>query len=135
VIKHFDEETANYAYAEEKWTVKEVIGHLLDTERVLAYRAMCIARGETKNLPGFDENKYVKAANFNRRNLSDLMNEYINQRNSTISLFRSFNDEIIDRIGIANDHEITVRAIIFIVTAHEKHHIEILEKRYLPLVK
>ncbi len=135
VIDQFDDDTANYAYAEGKWTVKEVLGHLLDTERVISYRAMCIARGETKNLPGFDEKEYVKGADFNRRILSDLMTDYITLRNSTLSLFKSFNEEVFERKGLANDYDITVKALLFIITGHEKHHINILRERYLEKFK
>ena len=95
VLNSFSEHKGNYRYADGKWTVKEVVGHLLDTERVFAYRALCIARGEKKSLPGFDQDDYVKEGNFNRRELFELNYEFRLLRESNLLLFRSFTPEML----------------------------------------
>jgi len=121
----------NYSYAQGKWSVKELLGHIIDTERVFAYRAMCFARGETKSLPGFEQDDYVKGGNFNNRNLSDLINEFKLVRSANIALFKSFDESTLNNRGLANGKEITVCAILFIITGHAIHHLDILKERYL----
>lgn len=130
LITSLDERQALYRYKEQKWTVKEVIGHLIDTERVFAYRALSISRNDTNELPGFDQDEYVEAASFNDRSLQNFRDEYAGQRRSTIALFSSFSKEILDRKGIANNYSLSVRAIPFIIAGHERHHLEILDNRY-----
>ncbi len=130
VLNSFSEHKGNYRYADGKWTVKEVVGHLLDTERVFAYRALCIARGEKKSLPGFEQDDYVKDGNFNSRNLSDLNYEFRLLRESNLLLFRSFSEDMLNKRGTANSSSITVRAILWIIAGHEKHHVKILLERY-----
>ncbi len=95
VLNSFSEHKGNYRYADGKWTVKEIVGHLLDTERVFAYRALCIARGEKKSLPGFEQDDYVKEGNFNRRELFELNYEFRLLRESNLLLFRSFTPEML----------------------------------------
>jgi hypothetical protein len=131
VLNSFSEHKGNYRYADGKWTVKEVVGHLLDTERVFAYRALCIARGEKKSLPGFDQDDYVKGGNFNRRELFDLNYEYRLLRESNLLLFRSFTPEMLKHKGFANESSITVLAILFIIAGHEKHHMNVLREKYI----
>ena len=130
VLNSFSEHKGNYRYADGKWTVKEVVGHLLDTERVFAYRALCVARGEKKSLPGFEQDDYVKDGNFNSRNLSDLNYEFRLLRESNLLLFRSFSEDMLNKRGTANSSAITVRAILWIIAGHEKHHVKILMERY-----
>jgi uncharacterized damage-inducible protein DinB len=130
VLNSFSEHKGNYKYADGKWTVKEVIGHLIDTERVFAYRALCIARGEKKSLPGFEQDDYVQGGNFNSRNLTDLNYEFRLLRESNLLLFRSFSEEMLNNRGTANESAITVRAILWIIAGHEKHHLKILQERY-----
>lgn len=130
VLNSFSEHKGNYRYADGKWTVKEVVGHLLDTERVFAYRALCIARGDKKSLPGFDQDDYVSGGNFNSRNLSDLNYEFRLLRESNLLLFRTFSEEMLNRRGTANESLITVRAILWIIAGHEKHHVKVLLERY-----
>jgi uncharacterized damage-inducible protein DinB len=130
VLNSFSEHKGNYKYADGKWTVKEVVGHLLDTERVFAYRALCIARGEKKSLPGFEQDDYVSGGNFNSRNLTDLNYEFRLLRESNLLLFRSFSDEMLNKKGTANESAITVRAILWIIAGHEKHHIKVLLEKY-----
>jgi hypothetical protein len=131
LLNSFSEVKGNYAYAEGKWTVKQVIGHLIDTERVFAYRALCIARGEKQSLPGYNHDEYVISGNFNKRELFELNYEFRLLRESNILLFKSFDEFMLNQRGTANKHEITVRALLFIIAGHEKHHINILKERYL----
>ncbi len=130
VLNSFSEHKGNYRYADGKWTVKEVVGHLLDTERVFAYRALCIARGDKKSLPGFEQDDYVKLGNFNARGLAELNYEFRLLRESNLLLFRSFSEDMLNRRGTANTSAITVRAILWIIAGHEKHHVKILLERY-----
>ena len=121
---------AMYRYGRGKWSVKEVVGHLADTERVLAYRAMRIARGDTTPLPGFDENAYVPVAKFDNRSLADLVGELRTVRAATLALLRSFDDDAWRRRGTASGKPISVRALAFTIPGHERHHLEILRTRY-----
>lgn len=130
LIQRLSPEEANHRYEREKWSVKEVIGHLIDTERIMAYRALSIARGEQKSLPGYDQDDYVAHASFNARSLQSLSAEYDAQRNSNISLFSSFDEEQIQRIGTANGMELSVRALVHIIVGHEKHHLNMLREKY-----
>ena len=131
ILNSFSEHRGNFRYADGKWTVKEVVGHLLDTERVFAYRALCIARGEKKTLPGFDQNDYVSEGNFNRRELFDLNYEFRLLRESNLLLFRSFTPEMLKLKGFANESSISVLAILFIIAGHEKHHMNVLREKYM----
>ncbi len=124
-------EKENYSYAAGKWSIKEVLGHITDSERVFAYRALCIARGEKKSLPGFDQNGYAEEANFNERKLQDMLNEFRLQRESNIILFKSFSEDMLNRLGTANEKQVTVRALLFIIAGHAEHHFDILKTRYL----
>ena len=123
---------ADFRYAEGKWSVKEVVGHVADVERVFGYRALCFARGETAALPGFDENEYVARAKFSGRTLGDLAAEFRQVRAATVALFGGLDAEELARRGTANNHPISVRALAFIIAGHERHHVKILVERYLP---
>jgi hypothetical protein len=131
ILNSFSEHRGNYRYAEGKWTVKEIVGHLLDTERVFAYRALCIARGEKKSLPGFDQDDYVKEGNFNRRELFDLNYEFRLLRESNLLLFRTFTPDMLKLKGFANESSVTVLAILFMIAGHEKHHMNVLREKYM----
>jgi hypothetical protein len=122
-------------YAPGKWTAKETVQHCIDTERILAYRALCIARGEKQSLPGFDENAYAQQASTAQRSLEELMAEFYCVQQSTSYLFSSFSEEILLRSGSANGTEITVAALGFAILGHGMHHKIILDERYLPLVR
>ncbi|HSC55217.1 MAG TPA: DinB family protein [Phnomibacter sp.] len=124
------EEKLHYAYAEGKWTLAQLLQHLIDTERVFAYRAMCIARGEQKPLPPFDENAYAERGNAAHRSLSSLKTEMQVMRKSTIALFNAMNPEDIAAEGIASNHRITVNALGFIIAGHVYHHQRIYLERY-----
>ena len=130
LFSEIPESKGDFSYAHGKWNVKEILGHIIDTERVFAYRAMCIARGEKQSLPGFEQDDYVKASNFDKRKLSDLIDEYKKVREANLAMFKSFDDEAINRRGIANNKEITVNALMFIIPGHEQHHLNILKTKY-----
>jgi hypothetical protein len=131
LLASLDETKAAYRYAAEKWSVKEVLGHVIDGERIFAYRALAIARGETQPLPGWDENPYVASAKFDAWKLGDLSEHYALVRRSNIVLFRNFPDEAWDREGVASNNPITVRALAWIMVGHERHHLRVLRERYL----
>ncbi len=118
-------------YAPGKWSIREIIGHLADAERVFSYRALRFSRGDATPLAGFDENTYVAAAPFTRVGIDDLMSELKNLRSATLHLYRNLDDEALMRRGIANGVETSVRALAFIIAGHEHHHLEVLRTRYL----
>jgi uncharacterized damage-inducible protein DinB len=130
LIQSIAPDKEDHRYAEGKWSVKEVIGHIVDTERVFSYRAMCIARGEQGSLPGFEQDDYVAKGKFDKRSLSNLLEEYTGLRRSNIALFKSFDEEQASRMGTANKNPIQVRAIIAIIVGHEQHHMQVLKERY-----
>ena len=117
-----------------KWSIKEVLLHLLDTERIFAYRALRIARGDQQPLPGFDQEAYGPAAGANSRPLTDILAEYAAVRAATLALFRSFTPTQLDCLGTASNCPVSVRALVFVAAGHEAHHLRILRERYLPLL-
>jgi hypothetical protein len=117
-------------YAADKWTVKEVIGHMIDDERIFAYRALCIARGDARPLESFDENLYQRGANFEDRDLASLADEYAFVRGATIALFKPLTAEAWTRRGHVAGYEASVRGLAFHIAGHELHHIAILADRY-----
>lgn len=119
-------------YAPGKWTLKEVVGHLADDERIFAYRALCIARGDVHPLPGFDENVYVRAAGFEQRTLEDLMAEYRSVRQASIALFGGLTPDAWLRKGIVNGYEASARGLAFHIAGHELRHLRSLREEYLP---
>ena len=121
---------ADHRYAPGKWSVKEVIGHLADSERVFAYRALRFARADATDLPGFDENAWMPAAFFNARPLADIAGEFAAVRRASLALFRSFDDNAAVRRGTANGRAISVRALVAITAGHERHHLKVLKERY-----
>ena len=132
LLRGLPPEKAIHAYAPEKWTVAELVGHVADSERVFACRALCFARGETQGLPGFDEKMY--AANAKDRGsvpFSAVIDDYAAVRRATLSLVRGFTPEAWERRGIANEKEITVRAQAWVIAGHERHHVKVLKERYL----
>ena len=131
LIKGIPEARGDYRYAEGKWSIKEVIGHVIDGERIFTYRALRFARGDSTPLSGFEQDDYVPNGSFNKRSLSDLADEYEHVRRSTISLFASLDPEAWNRRGISNNNESSVRGLAFITAGHERHHVEILRTRYL----
>jgi hypothetical protein len=126
-VKPADE---GYRYAPGKWTVREVVGHLADTERIMSYRLLRIARADPTPLPGFDENAYVAAAGADSRRLSDLVAEFRSVRTATLSLIRGLDAETLGRRGMANGKPVSARALVHIIGGHERHHMAVLGERY-----
>ncbi|WPR70683.1 DinB family protein [Flavobacterium sp. NG2] len=121
----------DFRYAEDKWTIKDIIQHLIDSERVFSYRAMRISRNDNTPLPGFDENLFVDNTDANARSIQDLLAELSAVRFSTLFLFKSLTDEQLMRIGTVSDNLVSVRALGFLTIGHQKHHQKIFEERYL----
>lgn len=125
------DEQGLYAYAEGKWTIKELLGHLIDGERVFAYRAFRFARADKTPLAGFDQNPYIENADYNSIKINDLLDELLLLRKSNILFFKNLPENAWDNVGIASDNEITVRALAYICVGHIRHHMNILRERYL----
>lgn len=125
------ENKADFQYAESKWTIKQVVQHVIDTERIFNFRALCFARGEQQTIFGFDENKYTNNATVSHRNLEDIKAEWFFLRQSTACLFGSFTDSMLQNKGIANGDSISVNALGYIIIGHSLHHFNILKERYL----
>ena len=123
-------EQSLFRYAPGKWTIREVVGHVTDAERVFAYRALRAARGDGTPLPPFDENLFVVNAGFNRRSLDDLVGEFRDVRRATLSLARSLDEPQWTRRGVAGGHPVSVRACLYIIAGHELHHVDLLGARY-----
>lgn len=124
-------EKGDYAYASGKWTLKELLQHMIDAERIFTYRALCVARGEQQPLLSFDENEYAANSNANARNWKDLVDEMLTLRQNTIQLYNSFNEDQLNRRGIMSNTPITVNALGFIIAGHAMHHVKIVKERYL----
>jgi hypothetical protein len=131
LVGSIPEQAGNFRYATDKWSIKELVGHIIDSERVFAYRALCIARGDTTPLPGFDEKEYISNASFNDCSLAELIAEFETVRKSTLFLFKHLDENAWQRAGTANENSITVRALAYILAGHELHHCNILRDRYL----
>lgn len=130
-LKGLPEEKLQYRYEEGKWTIKELIQHIIDAERVLSYRALRFARNDTTDLQGFDEDWYVNNSNGNSRDFNELLNEFSLIRKATISLFKSFSNEMLINAGSANGNNMSVRALGFIIAGHQIHHLNIIKEKYL----
>lgn len=120
-----------YRYAPGKWTIREVMQHVADTERIFAYRALCFARADKTALQGFDENFYAANSAANERDIKSIMREFVAVRNATISLFDGFDEKVLTRIGTANNNPTSVRALAYQIAGHESHHVNIIKERYL----
>jgi hypothetical protein len=130
LLRGLSDADAMHRYARDKWSVKEIVGHLADIERIMAYRALRIARADTTPLPGFDENAYVPVAKFDTRALADLVGELRTTRAATLALLRTFDADAWRRRGTASGKPVSVRAIAYMIPGHERHHVEILRTRY-----
>ncbi|HSP33381.1 MAG TPA: DinB family protein [Thermoanaerobaculia bacterium] len=132
MLESVDEQSiAGRAYAPGKWTFKEVIGHMIDDERIFAYRALCVARRDPRPLPGFDEKTYVAATAFERRPLDSLMREYVAVRYASVALFDSLTDDEWRRRGEVNGYTASVRGLAFHIAGHELHHLRLLREKYV----
>ena len=130
-IRAVPDEKLSYRYAEGKWTIKEIIGHLIDDERIYVYRALRFARNDQTELPGFEQEDYAAESGANERSLDNLLEEFAAVRRSTIALFNSFDDRVLTRSGIASGNVMSVRAIAFHLAGHELRHMNIIKERYL----
>jgi hypothetical protein len=124
------EREGNFRYAPGKWTVKEVIGHVSDAERIFSYRALRIARGDQTPLAGFEQDDYIVTGGFNDRSMADISAEFLSVRLATMALVQSFTEEAWSRRGTASNHPVTVRAMGYVIAGHEMHHRRILDERY-----
>jgi len=131
VLRGIDEARAGYRYAEDKWSIKQLLGHIIDSERIFAYRALRFARNDQNPLTGFDQEDFVRGGNFDARTIADLIDEFEYVRRASIHLFKPLNDEEWLRSGVANDAPVTVRALACIMAGHVIHHLQILQTRYL----
>lgn len=129
-LRRLEPEDLQLSYAKGKWTVAEVLQHMLDTERIFQYRALCIARKDKTSLPGFDQDNYVHVSHANERNLSGFIEEYITLRDSGISMFKSFSEEMFYETGSSNGYDLTAGAAGFIIAGHEKHHLLLFKSNY-----
>ena len=130
-LSSIPKEKESYAYAVGKWTVKEVVGHLCDTERILSCRALRFSRNDKTPLPGFDENTYTPNSNYSSRSLKNIADELAAIRQSSISLFSNMSSDMFDRVGTANNSEYTVRSMLFMIAGHERHHLQVIREKYL----
>ena len=131
LLGNLSEEQAEYRYAPDKWTLKEVVGHMGDTERIFAYRALRFSRNDATPLPGFDQKPFNEASTFSERTLADLLAEFRAIRQTTIYLFKGMNENMMTRTGTASQAAISVRALAYLIAGHERHHVGILRERYL----
>lgn len=131
LLNSITEEKSKFKYGENKWTIKEVLLHLSDAERIFTYRALALARGEKNPLPGFDENSYANNSHANDREWSDLVIEFITARKSTESLLNSFTDQDLNQKGTASNSPVSVLALCYVIIGHANHHINILHERYM----
>lgn len=130
-FENLNDNQALFKYADDKWSLKEVLLHCIDTERIMAYRALRFARNDGAELPGFDQDDYVLESNANQRTIKSIVEEYKSVRKSTISLFASFDSKVLLNSGIASGSLMSVRALGYVISGHELHHLEICKKRYL----
>jgi uncharacterized damage-inducible protein DinB len=124
-------EQADHTYAEGKWTIKEVLAHMIDAERLFSFRAFCFSRSEQQPLPGFDQDEYLRHAELETRTIQSLADEFKAVRQSSLYIFNSLTDEQAMRIGMASNHPMSVRALVFMTAGHELHHLDILKERYI----
>ena len=125
-----DDEEGDFRYAPDKWSAKEVLGHVCDTERIMSYRALRIARGDRTPIEGFEQDYYARNAPFRQRPLAEVIEDYIAVRRATLTLLRNLDDAAWARRGIANKNEVSVRALAYLIAGHELHHRRILEEKY-----
>ena len=131
LVRSLPAEKLLYRYEKNKWTIKEVLVHIIDDERIYAYRAMCLARSEKTPLPGFEQDDYALNSRANERDIGNIMEEYEAVRRSTIALLNGFADIVFTNVGTANNSKVSVRALVYHLAGHEMHHINLIRSRYL----
>lgn len=130
-ISTIPEEKEDFSYAPGKWSIKEVLGHIIDAERVQGYRAMRFARKDKTPLPGYDENLYVANANFKKQTIYSLGHEFAIVREANLALFKVWDEDVLNQVGRGNDLDVSVRAMMFMIAGHATHHINVIKSRYL----
>ncbi|MDH7603640.1 MAG: DinB family protein [Melioribacter sp.] len=131
LFNSIDEEKSNFRYAEKKWSIKEVLGHLIDSERIYSCRILRVSRNDPNQLVTFDENLFIEESNYSSLKLKDILNEFILLRKSTILMLKGMKEEMYSRTGIINGQNITVRALAYIIAGHALHHCNVIKERYL----
>ena len=131
LLKGISDAKAQYRYAPDKWSIKELIGHIIDSERIFAYRALRFSRNDGAPLAGFEQDDYVRYGGFNDRPMADLVEEFEYVRRVNIHMLRSFDEQAWERRGIASEAEVSVKALAYIIAGHERHHLQVLKTRYL----
>ncbi len=131
LFNNLDEEKSNYRYSENKWSIKEVLGHLIDSERIFTCRALRVSRGDPNQLVTFDENLFIQESNYSSIPFNILLEEFILLRKSTVIMFKGMTDKMMLRMGLINNIDISVRAIAYIIAGHTQHHLNVIKKRYL----
>lgn len=135
MLRNLSEDEGDFRYEPGKWSIKQMVGHISDSERVFAYRLLCAARNDRSPLPGFEQDDYVQWGGFDNRTLADLLDELAAVRKTTLCLLRGLDDSAWTRRGIANQFEVSVRALAYMIAGHELHHHGILKVRYLPKLR
>ena len=130
MLKGISEERAGFRYAPGKWSIKELVNHVADAERIFGYCALSIARGDTRSLPGFDEQQFAANSDADGRSLESLFDELMAVRTATVALFRGLSDTAWDRVGTANDNRIGVRSLAYVAAGHVRHHMKVLREKY-----
>ena len=130
MLSKVPESEADVAYAPRKWTIKEVVGHMVDTERIMAYRLLRVSRGDETPLPGFEQDDYVRGGNFQSRTMASLLEDFRLARASTLALLRGLDGATLNRRGVADGKPVSARALAYIIAGHERHHVGILQERY-----
>jgi hypothetical protein len=130
LLRSLSEEKASSRYAPEKWTIKTVVRHFTDAERIFSYRALAIARGDKNSLPGFEENDYAAASDADQQRMRDLADEYESVRRATVALYRGLSQDAWKRTGTANGNPATVRGLAYTTLGHERHHLKVLREKY-----
>jgi uncharacterized damage-inducible protein DinB len=130
-LTNLPKEKLNYGYATGKWNIKEILQHLIDAERILSYRALRFSRNDQTEIPGYNEDFYVENSDGKTRNIESLLKEFSLVRNATIALFESFSVNMLTNIGVANNSNMSVRALGFIIAGHQMHHLKVIKEKYL----
>ena len=131
LLRSIPESRAGHAYEPGKWTIRQLVGHVIDGERIFAYRALAIARGERASLPGMEQDEYMEHSNFDARTLGSLCEEFEHVRRANVLMMRGFDADAWARRGVASDNEVTVLALAYVIAGHELHHVNVLRVKYL----
>jgi uncharacterized damage-inducible protein DinB len=131
LISNLNKKQLKLRYAEGKWTIKEILVHMMDAERIFGYRALRFARNDQTKLPSFDEEQYAPASKATKRKIKSILREYEAVRKATIALFENLDEEMLMRVGTANDQQMSVRALLYVTAGHELHHVGVIKEKYL----